>query len=288
MVTLCLAAGHAVAQTPQVPVVEPAALLLLEKHTALAAQLGQNNYRRPLFLESSDDSKSVNGHAYAVLDFPFSMVSATFSSPGLWCEVLILHLNTKYCRAQAETSPTTIKMNIGKKTEQKLEDAFALVFAYRLVTASPTHLAAQLNANEGPLGTNNYRIELQAVPLTAGRTFVHLRYSYGYGVSSRLAMQAYLATVGNGKIGFTPAMQGQKSSFVGGIRGAVERNTMRYYLAIEAYLVSLAQPAAQQLNSRLQYWFDATEQYAEQLHEIEKSTYLNMKKGEHQRQQRDL
>ena len=260
---------------------------LLEKHASLAVQLDKNNYRRPLFLESSDDSKSVIGHAYAVLDSSFSTFSATFASPARWCDVLILHLNTKYCRAQADTSPTTIKMNIGKKTEQKLQESFALTFAHRLVTASQTYLAVQLNANEGPLGTNNYRIELQAVPLAAGKTFVHFRYSYGYGVSSRLAMQAYLSTVGSGKIGFTQTAQGQKTSYVGGVRGAVERNTMRYYLAIEAYLASLNQSMAQQLDSRLQYWFDATEEYAQQLHEIEKSAYLNMKISEYRRQQKD-
>jgi hypothetical protein len=64
----------------------------------------------------------------------------------------------------------------------------------------------------------------------------------------------------------------------------VERNTMRYYLTIEAYLAALNQPANKQLDKRLERWFDSTEQYAKQLHEMERSDYLEMKTKEYQRQ----
>jgi hypothetical protein len=64
----------------------------------------------------------------------------------------------------------------------------------------------------------------------------------------------------------------------------MERNTMRYYLAIDAYLDSLKMPPAQQLESRLQAWFDATEKYPRQLHEVERDPYLQMKRVEVQRQ----
>ncbi|MCZ8285527.1 MAG: hypothetical protein O9353_08705 [Bacteroidia bacterium] len=269
---------------------EPGAVALLEKHSALGKQLAENAYRRPLFLESSEGNNTVNGNAYAVLDSPFSTVSATFKSPQRWCEMLILHINTKYCHAGSDSSPSMLKVSVGKKTSQELADAFSLQFAYRLAAASPNYLAAQLQADKGPLGTSNYRIELQAVPLPGGKTFMHMRYSYGYGVASRLAMQGYLATVGNGKVGFTQVRQGQgpANAYVEGMRGAVERNTMRYYLAIEAYLASVEKPAAQQLELRLQHWFDATEQYPRQLHEVDKETYLVMKRAEYQRQQTPL
>ena len=267
---------------------EQSAAALLKKHEMLTEQLAHNPYRRPLVLDSSETRNSVNGNAYAVLDSPFSTFSATFKSPNHWCDVLFLHLNTKYCRASADTSPGKLKMRIGKKTAQELHDAFALEFTYQLAAASPSYIAAQLNAPEGPLGTTNYRIELQAVPLGEGKTFMHLRYSYGYGMAGRLAMQGYLATVGSGKIGFTQINDGQKSRYVGGMRGAVERNTMRYYLAIEAFLASLGQPATQQLSMRLRYWFDATEEYPQQLHEVDRDSYLSMKKAEYQRQKSSL
>jgi hypothetical protein len=59
---------------------------------------------------------------------------------------------------------------------------------------------------------------------------------------------------------------------------------MRYYLAIDAYLDSLKAPPAQQLENRLQAWFDATERYPRQLHEVERDAYLSMKRDEVQRQ----
>jgi hypothetical protein len=65
----------------------------------------------------------------------------------------------------------------------------------------------------------------------------------------------------------------------------VERNTMRYYLAIEAYLGALSAPPAAQLEQRLQDWFDATERFSRQLHELEKDEYLTMKRKEVLRQQ---
>ena len=267
---------------------ESNAAALLEKHAALAAQLTQNQYRRPLFLESSESADTVSGTAYAVLDSPFSTVSATFKTPSRWCEVLILHLNTKYCRASADTSPSTLAVSIGTKNPQPLKAAFSLEFAYRVAAASPNYLAVQLNADKGPLSTNNYRLELQAVPLPDGKTFMHLRYSYGYGMVGRLAMQTYLATLGRDKVGFTKINPDQNSAYVGGMRGTMERNTMRYYLAIEAYQASLSQAPAQQVDTRFQYWFDATEAYSRQLHEVDRNAYLIMKKDEYQRQQRDL
>jgi hypothetical protein len=285
---LMAASSGAHAQHAAEPATESGAAALLEKHSALSRQLTENIYRRPLFLESSEGGNVVSGNAYAVLDSPFSTVSTTFKSPQRWCEMLILHINTKYCHAGSDGSPSMLKVSVGKKTPQELQDAYSLQFAYRLAAASPTYLAAQLQADKGPLGTSNYRIELQAVPLPGGKTFMHMRYSYGYGVASRLAMQGYLATAGNGKVGFTQIRQGPATTYVDGMRGAVERNTMRYYLAIEAYLASLDKPAAQQLEQRLGHWFDATEQYPRQLHEVDKESYLVMKRAEYQRQQTPL
>jgi hypothetical protein len=100
------------------------------------------------------------------------------------------------------------------------------------------------------------------------------------GLPAKLAMQGYLATAGAGKVGFTRTGD---SGYIGGMRGAVERNTMRYYLAIDAYLASLAAPADQQRTRRLEIWFAATEQYARQLHELDRADYLAMKQSEFRR-----
>ena len=283
-IALCVA-GSAFAQTSSTASDELNAAALLEKHATLATELAQNQYRRPLFLESSESPNRVSGAVYAVLDSSLSTVSAAFKSPRNWCEVLILHLNTKYCHAATDSNPSTLEVDIGKKTPQPLTDTFGLEFSYRMAAASPTYLAVSLHADKGPLSTSDYRIELQVVPLPEGKSFMLLRYSYGYGLAGRLAMQTYLSTVGHGKVGFSQITKGQNVSYVGGMRGTIERNTMRYYLAIEAYLASLKQVPAEQFNTRLHYWFDATEEYSRQLHEIDRPSYLAMKKDEYQRQQ---
>lgn len=275
-------------ETLSVHSMHSSAAALMDRHNALTGQLARNQFARPLFLESSETANSVSGNAYAVLDSPFNTVKSTFENPGRWCDVMILHINTKFCRAQSGASPSRLKVNIGKKTPQELKDAFTLEFTHQLVpksAASPPYLEVHLNAEKGPLGTSDYRVELSAVPLTDGKTFMHLKYSYGYGMAGRLAMQGYLATLGSQKSGFTRLSGDAKKKYVGGMRGVIERNTMRYYLAIEAYLASLNQPPAEQFNARLERWFDATEQYPEQFHDIDRDTYLTMKKNEYQRQQ---
>jgi hypothetical protein len=284
---LCICASLVLAQTAVASESDAisAGSALLERHAALEKQLTRTAFGRPLVLESSEDSGSVSGNAYSVLDASFNTVNTTFKGLNQWCEVMILHVNTKYCRASTDSIPPILKVHIGKKTPQEVADAFALEFVFRQVFATPRYLAVQLNAEKGPLGTNNYRIELQAVPLPSGKTFMHLRYAYGFGVAGRLAMQGYLATAGSGKVGFTHINGDSKQAYVGGMRGVVERNTVRYYLAIEAYLASLSRAPGQQLDARLEHWFDATEQFALQLHEIDRSSYLTMKREEHLRQQ---
>ena len=109
-----------------------------------------------------------------------------------------------------------------------------------------------------------------------------MSYAYGFGFTARVAMNAYLSTAGSDKVGFSVSGQGGdgKPAYVGGVRGLVERNTMRYYLAIDDFV---AAPAPAQLDQRLATWFDATERYPRQLHELEKSDYLSMKRIEAKR-----
>lgn len=266
---------------------QPSAAGLLEAHALLKPRLSNNQFRRPLFLESFETPERVEGSVYAVLDSPFADASRTLKSPVQWCEVMILHLNTKYCRAASDMAPAQLRVSIGRKTPQKLDDAFALDFGFNVLAARNDYLAVMLKAAKGPLGTSDYRIELQAIPLPDNRTFLRLNYAYGYGVASRIAMQGYLSTLGSGKIGFTQVSKGEKSAFIGGMRGAAERNIMRYYLAIEAYQASLSKPRLEQVDSRLQHWFDATEEFQQQLHELPKTDYLAMKKVEYERQKSD-
>jgi hypothetical protein len=168
-----------------------------------------------------------------------------------------------------------------------LSDAYRVDFAYRVNAASADYLLVQLAADSGPLSTRNYRINLEAVPLDARRSFLHMSYAYAYGFAARVAIQGYLATLGAGKVGFSVVERRPDGQvvYVDNVRGVVERNTMRYYLAIEAYLGAYAAPPSEQLEKRLRDWFAATERYALQLHEMDQAEYLEMKRKEVARQQ---
>ena len=143
----------------------------------------------------------------------------------------------------------------------------------------------ELLAAEGPYGTRNYRILLQATPLPGGRSFLHFSYAYESGALTRLATQAYLATFGRGKVGFT--VIGRQSDgtpqFIGGMRALVERGAMRYFLALEAYLDALAATPSEQFEKRLDHWYSASERFPRQLHEIDRATYLDLKRADQQR-----
>ena len=303
LLALALAAGLAQAQPtleakPEAPPAsaasaapEPgaqgAAQALRERHAALKERLAHNAFQRPLVLESTQNAGDLKGEIYATVEHPFAAVEAALVRPADWCELLILHLNVKQCRAgEAAGRGATVAIALGRKHDQPIEQAYLVDFDYRVAARGADYLQVGLNAEKGPLGTSNYRIVLEAVPLDAGRSFLHLSYSYGYGFAARVAMQGYLATIGSDKVGFS--VEGRdadgKPKLVGGVRGVVERNTMRYYLAIDAYLDSLGAPKGAQQDKRLRDWFAATERYATQLHELSEDEYLSMKQRELARQ----
>jgi hypothetical protein len=263
---------------------------LRAKHAELGNKLGHNQFRKPLYLDSSESPDGVKGNVYALIDHPFATAAAALNSPEDWCEILILHINTKYCRASRGDQGSILNMIVGTKQDRPLNLANRLEFVYRVAAQTPNYLQVTLNADQGPLGTRDYRIVFEAVAVDSGRTFIHVSYAYGFGTVGRLAMQAYLGTLGRSKVGFTVAgtQADGRPRHVGGMRGVVERNTMRYYLAIEAYLGALSTPAQARLEKRLRDWFAAAERYPRQLHEMERDEYLDMKRKEYLRQQAGL
>ena len=263
---------------------------LAAKYAELRGELGNNQYRKPLYLESVESTHEVTGNVYALVDHPFATAAAALNSPRDWCEIMILPINTKYCRASTNAQGSVLHVSLGKKFDQPLDQAYPLEFEYRVSAHTSSFLQVRLSADRGPLGTRDYRIVLEAVPVDDGRTFIHLSYSYAFDMLGRLAMQVYLGTGGRGKVGFTVTgtqADGQPLH-IGGTRGVVERNTMRYFLAIEAFLDSLPAPPQAQLEKRLDDWFAAAERYPRQLHEMERGEYLEMKRKEHLRQQATL
>ncbi len=263
------------------------AAALQGRYAALHAQLSNNQFNQPLYLESSEHAGALQGDIFARIDQPFAVVGPALLGVTHWCEILILHLNVKSCRPTTLPTGDALALAVGRKFDQPLADTHLFEFKYRVEKLDPDYEQIVLDAPKGPLGTSNYRIVLEVARLDATRSIVHLSYAYRYGTTAKLAMQGYLATVGRNKIGFTRvgSQANGKPLYIGSQRGVVERNTMRYYLAIVAYLGALSTPAAQQQDRRLNDWFASIEQYPAQLHELTRQQYLDMKHREIARQQ---
>lgn len=260
---------------------------LQARYAQLRGQLKPNAHGHSLVVDSSEQQDRLTGDVSAVLDHPFAAVQTALKSPASWCEVMILPFNTKYCHAVDGADGPALLLRIGRKVDQPLNRTYKLLLAWRSVASTPDYFETRMDAGDGPMGTRDYRIVLAAIPLDGNRTFVRLTYSYGFGFSGRVAMQAYLGTVGADKVGFT--VVGKEANgepqYIGGVRGAIERTAMRYYLAIDAYVDSLKAPPGQQLDRRIQSWYAATDRYPRQLREMDRPTYVAMKRQEVERQQ---
>ncbi len=279
--------GALLALSGAAPAHAQTAAALQARHGELRAQLAHSPFQRPLHIESRQVEHDLEGDVYARMDQPFATVAAALHDVDHWCDILILHLNIKACRSSRSAAGTQLSLNIGRKREQALSAAHLLEFSYQVVAARPDYLHLTLEAAKGPFGTGRHRVVLEVAALDDQRSFLHLAYASAYGLPARLATQGYLATAGRNKVGFS--IVGRRSDgeplYQGGLRGMVERNAMRYYLAIDAYLGALSTPAPQRLEKRLNDWYAGTERYPLQLHELGRGEYLAMKHKEICRQQ---
>ena len=70
---------------------------------------------------------------------------------------------------------------------------------------------------------------LKTTPISQTQTFLQFTYTYSFGVTGRLAMKGYLATIVKDKMGFSmaPTQSNGNVNPIQGVRGVVERHTMR-------------------------------------------------------------
>lgn len=259
---------------------------LRSQYQAMAEQLDRSPWGRPLLVRSEVQPNWLQGEVHAVVDHAFADVHRELGAPQNWCDVVSLHPNTKFCRVSTEPTGIRLQVRIGMSGPQKIDDAVPVSLRHRVAASMPHYTQLELLSRDGPMGTSDYRIRLEALALPNARTFLHLTYSYTFNGIARMAMQAYLATFARDKVGFTITGQAEgRPVFVAGLRGHVERNTMRYFLAIASTLATMHDPAPTRAERRLQAWYDAAQQYPRQLHELERDDYLQMKRDEMRRQQ---
>jgi hypothetical protein len=288
-VTLFLAGVLGATAAPAAAAANEALAATLQKAQVFSNQGGDydNRFGRALWLESESADGTATGTIEAVLDFPFELASEQLGIPGNWCDILMLHFNVKSCAvARQPTGETVLDVGIGRKHEQLNGRVYRVSFVFGIVQRSKDLLHVRLVAEDGPLSTRNYRIVVLASPLDAETFVVKLSYAYDYGIVGKLAMEAYLNTLGRNKVGFT--IEGEDADgqprYIRGMRGAVERNAIRYCFAVESYLRSLSQPRQQQIEARLQDWFTSSQRFPRQLYEMDRDAYLAMKRNEIARQ----
>lgn len=236
---------------------------LREKHGALEAN-ASTPFDLPLYLSSSQQENALRGDVHSRLDHRYETVREALRRPSRWCEILIVHPNVKGCRVIGAASTGTGKLDVLLgRAEHPVE------FAFRIAAIGDDYLDVRLDAPKGPAGTTDYRIRVQAAPLDAGRTLLHLAYSQSYGVQARVAMNAYFSTLGRDKVGFSVTGRGANGEpeLVGDLRGGIERNVMRYYLAIRSHLEVLTLPPAQRVEQGLRRFVGYTERWPLQLRE---------------------
>lgn len=261
------------------------AAALRAEYLQLRNELQSSPLGGPLHLQSQELDGFVQGHIHAVLDQPFADAGAALSDASAWCELLLLASNVKACDAQVSgTGQITgtgarLELKVAATVRQTLDAASVLRFQWRREVANPGYLRVQMRADEGPAGTRDYRLEAQLLELDGKRSLLRLSYEFAYSPTGGVAIGLYPATAARGKVGFTV----EDGRAVGGLRGVVERNTMRYFISFRTYLESRA--LSQPLETMLQNWYSTADSYPKQLRELTREEYLSMKRiefAEHQ------
>jgi hypothetical protein len=259
--------------------VQPGPATLRTTYEKLAPNLANSPFGRPMVLNSAETSKGLKGEVYGVVDHPLSKVNATLDTLAEWCDMLMLHLNNRACRF--DEGKQTLTLSVVPRYDRPIDQAFELTFQFVVVSAKPDYFDAKLSSGDGPFGTRNYRILVEGIPLENNKSFIHFSYAYDQGSATRVATQSYLATFGRGKVGFTVVgkQRSGEPELVSGMLGLVERNAMRYFLAVDAYLA-----APDNFEKRLSLWYAATEKYPRQLHDLSETEYITLKRADRERQ----
>jgi len=257
-----------------VPAAAADADALAARHAILAPAMAVSAFGRPLVVQSIEADGRMQGEATGELAYPFESVARRLATPGAWCDVIVLHVNVKGCAAGADS----ITVYSGRKFYEPLGRTYAVHYTFRTAAARADYLRVELAADSGPLGTRDHAIVLEAMPM-GERTFVALRYAFRPSAASRLATAAYLATLGSDKPGFTIVGRNGDGSprWIGGVRGVVERNAMRYFLALDAWLATCDTPEADRPLVRFARMAALIGEYPVQLVEMPADEYVAMK-----------
>jgi hypothetical protein len=258
---------------------------LRKNHAAYQSWKHRKDSDIPFFLETTKlESTFVARMGVETAGRSLAELATILGEPAAWCDFMPLHLNVKACVSVANGSDREITLYLGRKHYQRPKKAKPLTFNFNSKHTEDL-LSVNLYAKKGPYGTFYYHIDLYAIPTTDG-VYSELRVSQRFGKVARRLGKLYLATLGRHKEGFTVFRYDRdgEPQYVRGIRGVVERNIVRYLLAIKVFLESQELTGKEAFQRRAELWFDETEAYRRQLHELSRQKYLDNVRREYDNQ----
>lgn len=279
---ILLSAGSA----PVAEVIQRGEVMLHDTYRVHLAALGKSGFGLPVLVESLERDDRAHVDVYGIFNYPFDSVADALKVPAHWCDIVSISPNVKACTHREQGGDRLLTMYVGRRTYKTPEDSRQVVSRFRIAEQRDGYLDIMLTADSGPYGTRNYRMRFKAVPVAGGRTFVHVSFAYSESAALRMAEKAYFATLGRDKVGFTVTGTDEngKPVHVGGRRGAIERNTVRYYFAIQSFLKMLRLPAEQRFTRSIGEWYDLTARYRNLDFGMDKKDYLTIKARERKNQ----
>ena len=259
---------------------------LIDKYHKIEKELEKSSLTIPFYVESSVSKNASHVDIYGTIKYPFDIVKNELQLPTNWCDIVLLHSNVRASTYKKVNDIWLLTLYNVKKFQDPLKDAYQMNFEYRVIAQRIGFFAISLAAREGIFSTKDHQFRLEAIPLDEERTFIHLRYSYRYSRLGYFLMKSYFSIFGGGKIGFSVIGTDSDGNpvYVGGLRGAVESNVLRYYLTILAYMDTLKIPVEQRFEKRMSQWYDLTARYKRQLFEMEKEEFLTYKRQDQESQ----
>ncbi len=259
---------------------------LIDKYHKIQKELENSSLTIPFYLESSVSKNASHVDIYGTVKYPLDIVENELQLPTNWCDIVLPHSTVRACTYKKVKDTWLLALYNVKKFQDPLKDAYQMNFEYRVIAQQPGFFAISLAAREGIFGTKDHQFVLEAMPLDQDRTFIHLRYSYRYSSLGYLLMKSYFSLFGGGRIGFSVIGTDSDGNpvYVGGLKGAIEGNVLRYYLTILAYMDTLRIPVEQRVEKRMTQWYDLTARYKRQLFEMEKEEYLAYKRQDEESQ----
>ena len=256
--------------------------VLREHYRELTGNIASNPFGMPLRVQSEEQGGNVSAEIFAVLDQPFAAVTSLLGDAQRWCGFLLLNINVKSCTVEKNAAGVWLTLYIAPKEYKSPDEAYKTRYLFH-ASRSAQYIEVFFDADRGPLGTRDSHIRLDALGIE-GRTLVHFTSAMRLGAVSHIAITTYLATLGRNKTGFSnvPDANG-KLGPVRGLQAMIERNAVRYFLALQVDLETRALPAAGRFEQQMHRWYELTQRFP-QLYDLPKADYVANKRRERDNQ----